>query len=273
MSISIGVLEWLLLHINGEYSLHSVLWQFMPSCPECEMESNNNGNTEIAFSHLDQEEFFSKETRPWSSTLSASVPHRWSQVLLVVLCFALLCGLIGLGVHYAEKSNMSNSLEAKNKNISASMFSLQRELAAYRDSREYDGVWRSHLGQSYFFSSEKMNWMQSHYYCISRGDKLVIIKSAQKQRFLVTSISETHWIGLSDRGTEEQWHWVDETPLSETEPQFWYTRADGMHEPDNWTEGGDPHGEDCAAMGDEHGALNQWFDASCKKEKKFVCEK
>ncbi|XP_035265937.1 CD209 antigen-like protein C isoform X1 [Anguilla anguilla] len=232
------------------------------------MESNETGNTEITFSRLDQEEFFPKGTLPWPRAQIARMPHRWFKVLLVVLCFALLCGLIALGVLYVEKNNMADSLEARNRNLSASMFSLQQELAANGGC-----IWTRHLGRAYYFSSQRMNWMQSRDYCISKGATLVIIKSEQKQSFLLANIRETHWIGLSDLRTEGQWHWVDDTPISPTEIQFWHTRPNGEHEPDNWTGGGDPTGEDCAALGYSGGNLEEWFDASCTVQKRFVCEK
>ncbi|XP_061089341.1 CD209 antigen-like protein E isoform X4 [Conger conger] len=230
------------------------------------MESNDNGNTEITFSRLDQEELFSKETLPWSRAQIACMRNKWSQVLLVVLCFALLFGLIALGVLYVEKSNMTDSLEAKNRNLSTTLFPLQQELAENRGC-----LWTRFLGRSYYFSPQRMNWVQSRDYCRSKGGNLVIIKSEEKQRFLQTHIGETHWIGLSDLGTEGEWYWVDDTRLSQ--PQFWHTRSYGMHEPDDWTGGMDSSGEDCGAIGNESGFLSHWFDASCRKEKRFVCEK
>ncbi|XP_061089338.1 uncharacterized protein LOC133123086 isoform X2 [Conger conger] len=135
------------------------------------MESNDNGNTEITFSRLDQEELFSKDV---------------------------------------EKSNMTDSLEAKNRNLSTTLFPLQQELAENRGC-----LWTRFLGRSYYFSPQRMNWVQSRDYCRSKGGNLVIIKSEEKQRFLQTHIGETHWIGLSDLGTEGEWYWVDDTRLSQ----------------------------------------------------------
>ncbi|KAJ8407245.1 hypothetical protein AAFF_G00278190 [Aldrovandia affinis] len=374
---------------------------------ECKMEASNNRNTEVAFSNLDQEteDLFSKDSSPWHRTKSVTAPRRWSQVLLAVLCLALLCGLTALGVQYveiskmsdslkarnlsaslssfaekitmpdslkdyngnlsvflssvqqklaekssmaesldsqnrnlsdflssvqqklaekssvaesldsqnrnlsdflssvqqklAEKSSVAESLETQNKNLSAFVSSVQQKLAEQnlsaslssvqqklagterklgelqvnhsdpsktisscrenRGCRQCDSGWKNNQGQCYFFSSEKKNWIQSRDYCISKGAQLVIINCQQEQRFVSTSIKETHWIGLSDLETEGQWHWVDQVPLNATETQFWYTRPNGKHEPDNWTGGGHPNGEDCAAVGDESGIFDKWF--------------
>ncbi|KAG9348909.1 hypothetical protein JZ751_029226 [Albula glossodonta] len=197
----------------------------------------------------------------------------------------------------AEKIGTVASLESQNRGISASLSSVQQKLAGtekklkelqanhtdllsknpsckgHGGCRPCDSGWRSNLGQCYFFSREKRNWMQSRDYCISQGAQLVIISCQQEQTFVSKSINETHWIGLNDLEVEGQWHWVDNTPLSATGIHFWYQRDNGMHEPDDWTGGGHAHGEDCGAAGDESGTFSRWFDAPCQKQKKFICEK
>lgn len=50
--------------------------------------------------------------------------------------------------------------------------------------------------------------------------------------------------------------------------RFWHKRTAGLSEPDNWTQE-DSDGEDCACLETEI----EWFDASCSKLKKFICEK
>ncbi|KAG7463470.1 hypothetical protein MATL_G00176940 [Megalops atlanticus] len=173
----------------------------------------------------------------------------------------------------AKKNDRTDYLEAQVRNLSASLSSAEQRLAASRGCIECDTGWRKFEGKCYFFSTEKKNWMQSRDYCISKGADLVIINSKQEQTFVHPPGYETHWIGLSDRETEGRWMWVDNTPLSTTEKHPWYTRQNGQHEPDNWTKGGDPEGEDCVSLGDESGITDEWFDASCKKLKRFVCEK
>ncbi|KAG7457777.1 hypothetical protein MATL_G00230950 [Megalops atlanticus] len=220
---------------------------------------------------------------------SSSAPHRWPQVLLAVLCLILLCGLVALGVLYVEKRNKSDSLEAQNRNLSVFLFSVEQKLAGTERNLEELLVKHRNLlknfsdsaskvctecangknyqGKCYFSSTEKMTWIQSRDYCKSKGAHLVIIHNKKEQDFVHSTIEETRWIGLSDRETERTWRWVDNTLLSQTNTTFWW-----QNEPDNWIGGGDPNGEDCASMGDHNGNLNYWFDASCEKKKKCVCE-
>ncbi|XP_064204818.1 uncharacterized protein LOC135262000 isoform X17 [Anguilla rostrata] len=165
-----------------------------------------------------------------------------------------------------QKSNRSDALEEENRELSISLSSVEQRLAAMDGCACLTG-WRIHQGKCYFFSTEKMNWSQSKEYCTSKGAHLVIINNQQEQNFVSSRISETHWIGLSDRDTEGQWVWVDGTPLDRSGTQYWWAK-----EPDNWMGAGDPSGEDCAALGDHNGNPDRWFDASCGKIKKFGCE-
>ncbi|XP_035285555.1 CD209 antigen-like protein E isoform X2 [Anguilla anguilla] len=225
---------------------------------------------------------------PLSAAGNGGAPYRCNLAVLAALCLALLGGLNALGILYVQKSNRSDALEEENRELSISLSSVEQRLAGterkleelqvrHRNASEtlsayraMDGCacltgWRIHQGKCYFFSTKKMHWSQSQEYCTSKGAHLVIIKNQQEQNFVSSSIRETHWIGLSDRDTEGQWVWVDGTPLDRSGTQYWWET-----EPDNWMDSGDPSGEDCASLGDDNPAY--WFDASCGKIKKFVCE-
>ncbi|KAF4080632.1 hypothetical protein AMELA_G00173550 [Ameiurus melas] len=114
--------------------------------------------------------------------------------------------------------------------------------------------------------------MQSRDYCVRKGSHLVIITNQTEQNFASSQIGETHWIGLNDLETEGKWMWVNNQPLKKTDVTFWYSPQGGSSEPDNWNKE-NPSGEDCAALGHEIGDINKWFDASCLKRKRFICEK
>ncbi|XP_064183123.1 asialoglycoprotein receptor 2-like isoform X5 [Anguilla rostrata] len=256
---------------------------------------------QMAEKHTKMSDFLKAQNRNLSASL-ASVLQKLAEEISVANSLEdqnrnLSASLSSLQQELAEEISVANSLEDQNRNLSASLSSLQQELAeaekqlhelqtnhsdllktllSYKESRGYrecDSGWRKYMGQCYFFSTQKLNWMQSCDFCMSKGAKLVIIDLEQEQTFVSSIISESHWIGLSDLRTEGQWHWVDDVPLSQTKHQFWYTRPNGKHEPDNWTGGGDSNGEDCAAIGDKSGAFDKWFDASCTEQKRFVCEK
>ncbi|XP_036421368.1 CD209 antigen-like protein C [Colossoma macropomum] len=132
--------------------------------------------------------------------------------------------------------------------------------------------WRSFGAKCYYFSTNELNWMNSRDYCAEKGGHLVIITSQAEQDFLSSRAHETHWIGLNDLETEGKWVWVNNQTLTETGVTFWHKRKDEAHEPDNWREE-DESGENCAALGNESSGTYIWFDASCLKKKKYICQK
>ncbi|KAI5621702.1 immune-related, lectin-like receptor 1, partial [Silurus asotus] len=129
--------------------------------------------------------------------------------------------------------------------------------------------WKSFGLKCYYFSTSKLNWTQSRDECVKKGGHLVIITSRAEQDFVSSQIRVTHWIGLNDLETEGEWMWVNNQPLKDTSSSFWF--AEGQSEPDNWTKE-DPTGENCGSLGHETGNIDKWFDASCRKLKRFICE-
>ncbi|XP_047672569.1 CD209 antigen-like protein E isoform X2 [Tachysurus fulvidraco] len=151
---------------------------------------------------------------------------------------------------------------------------VQEDLAARSEGKQpctlCEEGWKSLGLKCYYFSNHKLNWTQSRDYCVEKGGHLVIITSQTEQGFLVSQIGETHWIGLNDLETEGQWMWVNNKPLKETGVTFWYSAP--IKQPDNWKVE-DPSGENCAALGNVGGNTHKWFDDSCSKFKKYICEK
>ncbi|XP_030644337.1 CD209 antigen-like protein E [Chanos chanos] len=130
-----------------------------------------------------------------------------------------------------------------------------------------------HGGRCYHFSTAEMNWAESQNYCVTKGGQLVIIRSKEEQDFLHRNTEDkSHWIGLNDLETEGHWVWVNNQTLDETGVQFWRKREGETDEPDNWTYE-NASGEDCASLGNESGGTDVWYDSSCTKEKKSICEK
>ncbi|KAK2830724.1 hypothetical protein Q5P01_018655 [Channa striata] len=115
--------------------------------------------------------------------------------------------------------------------------------------------WEHFGGKSYYFSAQRLTWEQSRHCCRTLGGDLVKNDRREEQEFLAFSLrgkmSEAHdkfWIGLTDSEEENQWVWVDGSPL-DTSLSFW-----NGNEPDNWSEG-NPDGEDCVRMGRSEGVL------------------
>ncbi|XP_030644336.1 CD209 antigen-like protein E [Chanos chanos] len=130
-----------------------------------------------------------------------------------------------------------------------------------------------HGERCYHFSTAEMKWTESQNYCVTKGGQLVIIRSKEEQDFLhVNTGDKSHWIGLNDMETEGRWVWVNKQTLDETGVKFWRKRENKKGEPDNWTYD-DASGEDCASLGGDNGGTDVWYDSSCKKVKRCVCEK
>ncbi|XP_076735808.1 C-type lectin domain family 4 member E-like [Maylandia zebra] len=135
--------------------------------------------------------------------------------------------------------------------------------------------WEKHGGKCYYFSISQLSWKQSRDECRAKGGDLVKIDSREEQAFLERRVRELmkegedkFWIGLTDSAVEGRWLWVDGSLLDES-LKFWAGK-----EPNNVTEG-DPDGENCVRMGEEfeNKDLKCWFDQSCLKPQRSICEK
>uniref|UniRef100_A0A8D0GXC6 C-type lectin domain-containing protein n=1 Tax=Sphenodon punctatus TaxID=8508 RepID=A0A8D0GXC6_SPHPU len=110
--------------------------------------------------------------------------------------------------------------------------------------------WKSFEKSCYFWSSERKSWMEAERACAKDEAYLAIINNVAEQKFLMSYVNEpnVYWIGLSDRGNEGTWVWVDGSLMVLS---FW-----GEGEPNNV---GDGEGEDCASL-----RFNgKWNDALC----------
>ncbi|KAG8128863.1 hypothetical protein E2320_015685, partial [Naja naja] len=101
------------------------------------------------------------------------------------------------------------------------------------------------------------NWEMARKTCADRDSHLVIINTKQEQDFVIQTLKNSIWLGLSDIEKEGTWHWVDGSPLKE--------RSWREGEPNN----GGKNGEDCVVLYKE----GKWNDIHCDIQVKFVCEK
>ncbi|XP_068922813.1 C-type lectin domain family 4 member F-like isoform X1 [Petaurus breviceps papuanus] len=125
--------------------------------------------------------------------------------------------------------------------------------------------WKLHGGNIYYFSSEKKSWEEAQQSCVSENSNLTSVTSEEEQAFLTQTITSSHWIGLTDKGREGIWHWVDGNHYNHSENErFW--RA---NQPDNWDEGKGST-EDCVHL--LPGNLKSWNDANCKLSQQWICK-
>uniref|UniRef100_A0A8C2CB30 CD209 antigen-like protein E n=1 Tax=Cyprinus carpio TaxID=7962 RepID=A0A8C2CB30_CYPCA len=111
-----------------------------------------------------------------------------------------------------------------------------------------------------FMSTELKSWSDSRQYCRERGADLVIINTEEKQRLMSSLVSERAWIGLSDKVSEGNLTWVDNSPLNQG---FWFEG-----EPND-----EDGNEDCVEIMAFSSILNNWNDLPCSSKRKGICEK
>ncbi|XP_070777908.1 CD209 antigen-like protein E [Enoplosus armatus] len=127
--------------------------------------------------------------------------------------------------------------------------------------------WLLFNSSCYFISRNTRDWPESQSYCQSQGAHLAIIHTAEEQTFLWDHLPRGHWnaywFGISDEHTEDQWKWVDGTPLV---GGFWE-----VGEPNNHID------EDCGYIVKtrvmERVPIRSWYDAPCSMNWPFICEK
>ncbi|KAI5102875.1 C-type lectin domain family 4 member M, partial [Silurus meridionalis] len=119
--------------------------------------------------------------------------------------------------------------------------------------------WVYFNSKMYFTSTEKKSWNEARQECKKNGADLVIIKTKEKQDFLLKQVgNDKAWIGLNDRNTEGTWKWVDDTLVN---TGFW-----SPGEPN------DSGNEDCAEIWGFAGKQG-WNDGKCTSKSKWICEK
>ncbi|XP_038577163.1 C-type lectin domain family 4 member E-like isoform X2 [Micropterus salmoides] len=219
----------------------------------------------------------------------SSVRRFHSAVLcLGLLSVFLLAGVICFGVLYHHSAadfstintNLTEHLQASNNKLSsmseerellnASLIETTKELnrlqSLMRQNKSCPAGWRIFLCSCYLLSSKTASWTEGRQDCRNRGADLVVIDSAEEQKFLsdLTTV-QTSWIGLTDREMERSWKWIDGTPLTLS---YWMAA-----QPDNGN--GDPEWgeEDCAQLKPGENWKNNWNDLSCSTSLRWICEK
>ncbi|KAM5227852.1 C-type lectin domain family 4 member F [Ctenodactylus gundi] len=123
--------------------------------------------------------------------------------------------------------------------------------------------WKGHRGNLYYFSDVKKSWNDAEKFCVSKGAHLASVTSQEEQSFLVQFTKTSyHWIGLTDKGSQGSWRWVDGTTYNAAQSRgFWEP-----NQPDNWRH---PNGqvEDCVHV------RQRWNDMNCSASYQWVCKK
>ncbi|XP_059102475.1 collectin-12 [Peromyscus eremicus] len=138
-------------------------------------------------------------------------------------------------------------------------------LALQNEPSETNGCpphWKNFTDKCYYFSVEKEIFEDAKLFCEDKSSHLVFINSREEQQWIKkqTVGRDSHWIGLTDSEQENEWKWLDGTPV---DYKNWKAG-----QPDNWGNGHGP-GEDCAGLI----YAGQWNDFQCDEINNFICEK
>ncbi|XP_032437235.1 perlucin-like protein isoform X1 [Xiphophorus hellerii] len=228
-------------------------------------------------------------------------PYRFATICLATLCAILLISIIAVTAHYKNKpspgAEATAEMQKENANVSALMAlitKLQKENKQLQKEKEELQVnltsimtakatattakptrapivcptdWRLFNDSCYLISKDRKSWTGSRIYCQRQGGHLAIILTAQEQTFLWDLLPRGHWnsywFGITDGETEDEWKWVDDTPLV---GGFWEE-----NEPNNHIN------EDCGYIVKtevlERVATKSWYDAPCSMVLPYICEK
>ncbi|XP_038235199.1 C-type lectin domain family 17, member A isoform X2 [Dermochelys coriacea] len=169
----------------------------------------------------------------------------------------------------AEIVALQKTVDAVHRSVSGELASvkqfrgkMQEQISALQ--KRVDSVcghcpsgWAWFQRTCYYFSESTKTWHEAKQFCLDTGAQLVIINTKQEQAFMVKSrtTSRVYWLGLSDQKMENQWLWVDGSPLNLS---FWSTG-----------EPNDSSNEDCGTMATD----GRWNDINCYMTDYWICEK
>ncbi|KAK7898234.1 hypothetical protein WMY93_019087 [Mugilogobius chulae] len=211
--------------------------------------------------------------------------YRASTVALAALCVILLICVIALSAHKQKNQNATpqtekqkqefnvsellstiNKLQEENKQLWAKV-NASKAVQPTSPPLQCAENWVRFGSSCYLISFQNKNWFRAKSYCETEGGHLAIILTAEEQTFLWDRLPRGHWnsfwFGITDSHTEDQWKWVDGTPV-----------VDGF-----WEEG-EPNNhinEDCGYIVKTEVltrvAIRSWYDAPCDFSLPFICEK
>ncbi|KAI4877648.1 hypothetical protein NFI96_029834 [Prochilodus magdalenae] len=114
-----------------------------------------------------------------------------------------------------------DQLQTSNTNLAKERDQIQKERDEFsRRLSELETLitqqeWIYFSSSIYYISTERKSWRESRQHCKGKGADLVIINSREKQDFINRLRGyQTAWIGLIYRNTEEDWRWVDDSPVA-----------------------------------------------------------
>ncbi|XP_019948672.2 early activation antigen CD69 isoform X2 [Paralichthys olivaceus] len=182
--------------------------------------------------------------------------YRAGCLFLTLICLILLLVIIILSVKLQTGSTdcpgrgTSSVATCKYEQCLADFPKVEPDLVGCK--RCADG-WLEFEGSCFYLSTTRLNWRQSQSNCSARGGSLAVISSQKFQSFLTEKGEKRgYWIGL--RRNENQWSWINNTPLQES---YWID---------------DRQPGDCGFLKTSRPHQKNWMKWSCASTTYFICE-
>uniref|UniRef100_A0A8C2QQK0 C-type lectin domain-containing protein n=1 Tax=Capra hircus TaxID=9925 RepID=A0A8C2QQK0_CAPHI len=116
--------------------------------------------------------------------------------------------------------------------------------------KECKSKWSCCGQKCYYFSDELTNFEESKKICKEMNSMLLKIKDHEELNFIQSGLSYFYWIGLSRKGTRNQWTWEDNS-----KPSLKF----------DWKESNKGN---CASI-----TATKMSPADCSRSMHFICEK
>ncbi|KAM7243932.1 hypothetical protein CapIbe_004540 [Capra ibex] len=142
----------------------------------------------------------------------SSVPFPWffTVVILGIFCFLLLLttGILGFMVFQGRLLEPPLDNGTQENSTSKNMTLKEKPL---NTGKECKSKWSCCGQKCYYFSDELTNFEESKKICKEMNSMLLKIKDHEELNFIQSGLSYFHWIGLSRKGTRNQWTWEDKS--------------------------------------------------------------
>ncbi|XP_043296774.1 natural killer cells antigen CD94-like isoform X2 [Cervus elaphus] len=142
----------------------------------------------------------------------SSVPFPWlfTVVILGIFCFLLLLttGILGFMVFQGRLPEPPLVNGTQENSTSKTMTLKEKPL---NTGKKCKSKWSCCGQKCYYFSDELTSFEESKKICKEMGSTLLKIEDEEELNFIQSQLSYFYWIGLSRKGTGNQWTWEDKS--------------------------------------------------------------
>ncbi|XP_039353080.1 C-type lectin domain family 12 member B-like isoform X1 [Mauremys reevesii] len=171
---------------------------------------------------------------------SSSSTWRAAALTFLILCLALLLGMLALGIVFFQVSsdfqkqigNLTRNQETLQTNFSKRLQDMKNHLCLKGDeNNENNGPsctlcpanWQWMRGDTCFYISvQKKSWVESQKFCSLQNSTLLVLKDRDKLNHVpARDKTQYYWIGLH-KSSNNSWYWEDGSALSPVKENWIY---------------------------------------------------